>query len=202
MTARLAIAILLLAATSVGQAVAQRALRFKDVKPRTCPEADSLLGELGKDEAHVRLHALYLSARDTTLWTTAPRLSSTRESGFHLSVQHAGRVAGWVPGAQLVVFFPSNVLESVNEDHPPSLWLLLDDSVRLDLGPPKGPIVDRGQPDALPLSASLTPQSFLALARARTASASYRDHPVRVRPREIQAARALVRVLVCAVEPS
>jgi hypothetical protein len=173
----------------------------KDVAVHSCPAADSLIGPM-HDNGNVR-ETYDGSAGATTLSTPVHVTRGQFTFSAALWFQGRGPVSFPAPNLSFVVGDTKRAQDLLHATQHPNLALVVDDTLRIDLGP-----VAFGSyrgPDFLaqaPLTVSTLPTWALALARAGHAGVMVDSMTFRISDWELQDYRALYRVAVCNTLPA
>lgn len=155
LTCALVLAIAVVPRTAVAQ-------QLRPVKVRSCAAADSLLGA-PNDDAKGTVRGFYKADRDSTkLFTSdvpSPGIAySARFSGARALEPFAGQLTLLLRGVR-----PDT---SLSPGAMPAVTAILDDSVRLELSPTQVGQYPKRSP-VIPVSAFVSPDNLLAIARAR-----------------------------------
>ncbi len=165
------------------------------LRPTTCQLADSLLGPPTASQRRTHLLGWYSRSVDRSVVRTdnAPLVSS----GIGASLSWAGRADGMPSSAQLEPSVPAAILVTPI-DVTDTLWLLLDDTLRIALGGLRAPTLQGERlPPFAPVLAPLSRSNLLALGRASAATASFRDIRITAKSSGLAALNAIVRVALC-----
>jgi hypothetical protein len=183
--------LLLLGGTSplLGQQSAPR------LRPSTCQLADSLLGPPTTPQQSTHLLGWYSRAVDRSFVRTDN--ASLASSGIGASLGWMGRADGLPSSAQLEPSVPA-VLLVRPIDAADTLWLLLDDTLRIPLSGLRAPILQGERlPPFAPVLAPLSRSDLLALGGASAAVAAFREIRVTASSSGLAALNALVRIALC-----
>ena len=161
------------------------------VKP--CPAADTLF-HTANDDVHGVVRGRYRADRDTTSLFTADPLGR----GLGFLVRFAGQHPDSLPWAQLTLFLRAGKgTDSLTEGVMPVVTATLDDSTRLDLAPAQVG-ASRGGTDIIPVSAYVSSEHLVAIARARATRFTVGQVLVALAPDDRRSLRALYHVALCA----
>ena len=168
-----------------------------ELRATSCPAADSVLGPQTPQQRKSHLNGWYSAAADRSLIRIASAMLSA--PGLGASLSWMGRDTKSTSAAQVEVSVPTTVLQTPI-DLQDSLSILVNDTLRLEFGPPKAPTF-RGDrmPRFAPIIASLSLSNFLALSRAATARVSFRGLNIKAGQHELAAMNALFRAFTCGV---
>ena len=174
--------------------------QLRTVQHRSCTSMDSLLGPLGRVEKHAVVMAWYDKNRDATTMDAGPRISGRK---YMLALTFSGHDAQLSPTPLFGVFFPAKAVLDASERGAHLTFVLTDtlptDTLRLDLGPFKAPTVTGRTPVRLPAAVRLSSASFMALARARSATVSLDTLRVALGDAELAEINVMYRVSRCGV---
>jgi hypothetical protein len=175
--------------------------QLRTVQHRSCASMDSLLGPFGRVEKHAVVMAWYDKNRDATTMDAGPRVSGRK---YMLALTFSGHDAPLSPTPLFGVFFPAKAVLDTSEERGAHLMLVLTDTLptdtlRLDLGPFKAPTVTGRTPVRLPAAVRLSSASFMALARARSATVSLDTLRVALGDAEMAEINVMYRVSRCGV---
>jgi hypothetical protein len=179
----------------IGASSAMGQTPYKDLKVKSCPAADSLLGSL-EDDGKGSVRGFHHQERDTTYLF----VGAERRPRFTATMKFAGQRPTRSPAMQLDLWFRGKDAEAIKDI--PSVTLVLDDSIdivldEVRLGTFVGPDRPSNVTPVQPVSALLQPAVAVRALRARTIAVRVDAFEVRLSPSERRDMRALLRVAVC-----
>jgi hypothetical protein len=168
----------------------------KPIRVPSCAAADSLVGVPSKAQRRAAVRISPPQPDGTAIVLSGPPNFSGHKSGVlvELPVPPTGRGLG----AMLTVLVPPKVVDQAGRDTA-HLVVLAGDSLRLDFGvpviPPRPAGVTTGP---VPLSVTISPASFLALARAPAIKVRFNAAEIRLTRADVVDLNGLFRVVQCA----
>jgi hypothetical protein len=162
-----------------------------------CAAADALF-RTTIDDVHGKVRGKYWPRRDTTTVFTDDPITR----GLSFAIRYGGQRSDSIPAAQLTLFLRAGQgTDSLTEGAMPSVTATVNDSTRLDLAPAQVG-ASRGGTVYIPVSAYVSPENLLAIARASTTRITVGPIVVPLTPDDRRNLRALYHVALCGEVPT
>jgi hypothetical protein len=162
-----------------------------------CGAAHSLFRSTS-DDVHGLVRGWYRADQNATVVTTDGGIPQ----GIAFHVRYTGQRADSLPAAQLTLFLRAGKgTEALTEGEMPVVTATLNDSTRLELAPAQVG-ASRGGTIYIPVSAYVSPENLLAIARARTARFDVGPIGIALAPDSRRNLRALYHVALCGEAPA
>jgi hypothetical protein len=170
---------------------------YKRIPIPSCTAGDSLLGPMDGSGGRAEVNGGYSSSRDASILFTGPITVQLGDRKLEATGRYQGRAPAPDSLTRMTVMLPTKHVPATLTD---SLIMVLDDSVRLNLGVPslvqlKGESV----PPFIPVAAAVSLTDLAAIARAHQVRALYGPATVKASDRELRDLGGFVRVVACQV---
>ena len=190
---RRAAVVVLVSIAPLGSAAAQSPREFS---VKRCPAADTLF-RTANDDVNGMVRSWYKADRDSTIL-----LAGDLGRGLEFFVRFAGQRPDLLPWAQLTLFLHAGKgTDTLTEGAMPVVTATLDDSTCIDLAPAQVG-ASRGGTVFIPVSAYVSSENLLAIAKARTTRFAVGKIVVAFRPDDRRNLRALYHIALCAEVPT
>jgi hypothetical protein len=192
---------LLLLSAGLTAALGAQQRNFRSVKVGSCPSADSVIGKV-KDDWDGQVYGYYDPQGDSTsLWSGTMMIYDEQETWVSAGWRFMGKAPRDFPSPVLGVMVRGKKWHQVlDAASPPSISLVLDDSILIAFPPPlrgtyQGP--ERAEREIIPLSVTLTALQYQGLARAKKVVVRVGTTELLLGRQDRHDLRALYRVASC-----
>ncbi len=159
----------------------------------SCPAADSILGQLSKDEGKAEGHGTLGPGPKYDL-STGPLSLAGYRVGVQITSLNPPR--GLLPGGYITGWFASTVLESSRDQLEPMV-LVLGDSLPIPLSTPHPTKVTGTMPPVLPFTALLRPQDLQLFLASSSAKLTFLGKTAKIDRSVVRESRAATRLAIC-----
>ena len=159
----------------------------------SCPAADSILGDLSKDERKAEVHGTVGPGQDYQLTTGPQVLSGGRTS---VLVTSYVKPRGLLPAGYITGYFPSSVLKPSHDQVEPMV-LVLGDTMQVPLSTPHPTKVTGMMPPMLPFTALLRQEDMQLLLESSSAKLTWLGKTAKIERAVIVETRAAARLATC-----
>jgi len=192
---RLVLAIAILAGAAMPLCAQQDFVLASDprVPVASCPAADSILGQLSKDERKAEVHGTLGPGQKYYLTTGPLHLTGDRPS---VVVTNFAPPRGLLPGGYITGHFPSKLL-APSMDQAEPMVLVLGDTLQVPLSTPHPTKVTGMMPPTLPFTALLRPEDLQLLLKSSSAKLTWLGTTAKIDRSVIVETQAAARLATC-----